>query len=92
MDLGIAGRRAFVLGGNRGIGLGIARALAAEGVNVDHRGARRGKACRRRKPACAADFPVEVKSLALDLSRTAELTERRGTRRRGLWPDRHSGQ
>jgi 3-oxoacyl-[acyl-carrier protein] reductase len=34
MDLKIAGRRALVLGGNRGIGLAIAKALAAEGVVV----------------------------------------------------------
>jgi 3-oxoacyl-[acyl-carrier protein] reductase len=34
MDLGIAGRRALVLGGNRGIGLGIATALVQEGVDV----------------------------------------------------------
>lgn len=32
MDLKIEGRRALVLGGNRGMGLAIARALAAEGV------------------------------------------------------------
>jgi 3-oxoacyl-[acyl-carrier protein] reductase len=34
MDLKIAGKRALVLGGNRGMGLAIARALAAEGVSV----------------------------------------------------------
>lgn len=34
MDLGIAGKRALVLGGNRGIGFGIAQALVAEGVDV----------------------------------------------------------
>ena len=34
MDLGIRGKRALVLGGNRGIGQGIARALVAEGVDV----------------------------------------------------------
>lgn len=34
MDLKIAGRRALVLGGNRGMGLAIAKALAAEGVAV----------------------------------------------------------
>lgn len=34
MDLGIAGKRALVLGGSRGLGLASARALAAEGVEV----------------------------------------------------------
>lgn len=34
MDLKIRGKRALVLGGNRGMGLAIARALAAEGVEI----------------------------------------------------------
>src|SRR6516162_1409120 len=34
MDLGIEGRVALVTAATRGIGLGIARALAAEGVRV----------------------------------------------------------
>ncbi|MEJ2625758.1 MAG: SDR family oxidoreductase [Pseudolabrys sp.] len=34
MDLKISGKRALVLGGNRGIGLAIARALAGEGADV----------------------------------------------------------
>ncbi len=34
MDLGLTGKRALVLGGNRGIGLGIAAALAAESADV----------------------------------------------------------
>ena len=34
MDLNISGRRALVLGGNRGMGLAIAKALATEGVHV----------------------------------------------------------
>ncbi len=34
MDLGIAGKRAAVAAGSAGLGLGAARALAAEGVQV----------------------------------------------------------
>lgn len=34
MDLRIAGRKALVLGGNRGMGLAIAQALAAEGCEI----------------------------------------------------------
>ncbi len=34
MDLGLTGKRALVLGGNRGIGFGIAKALAVEGAKV----------------------------------------------------------
>ena len=34
MDLGISGKRALVLAASRGLGLGIANALTAEGVHV----------------------------------------------------------
>src|SRR4051812_43340099 len=34
MDLGLAGRRAIVTGGSRGIGLAVARVLASEGARV----------------------------------------------------------
>ena len=72
MDLGIKGKTALVLGGNRGIGRGIAQALADEGVNVAITG--------RDKPvgaAAAAEIAAKSKTRAaffeLDLSRTASL-------------------
>jgi 3-oxoacyl-[acyl-carrier protein] reductase len=72
MDLGIAGRRALVLGGNRGIGLGIAKALASEGVNV---------AIAARDPARLSQAADELRALGrikvttceLDLARTGAL-------------------
>jgi 3-oxoacyl-[acyl-carrier protein] reductase len=76
MDLGIAGRRALVLGGNRGIGFGIAKALAAEGVDV---------AIAARDPerlaAAAAELRAEgratrttrIETAAIDLAQTAAL-------------------
>ena len=84
MDLGIAGKRALVLGGNRGIGFGIAQTLAAEGVHV----AITGRDATRSAEAVGklkADANVQVESATLDLAHTdalpafaAALTERFG--------------
>ncbi|MFN3937705.1 MAG: SDR family oxidoreductase [Gemmobacter sp.] len=51
MDLGLQGRTALVLGGSGGLGLGCARALAAEGVRVAVNGRDPGRAA-----AAAADL------------------------------------
>ena len=72
MDLGIAGKRALVLGGNRGIGFGIAQALAAEGVHV----AITGRDAARSTDAVAelkANSSVQIESARLDLACTDEL-------------------
>ncbi len=68
MDLNISGRRALVLGGNRGMGLAIAKALAAEGVHVT---------VAARDVAALASAAVGIgggaRGLTLDLADTASL-------------------
>ncbi|WP_439551228.1 SDR family oxidoreductase [Falsiroseomonas sp.] len=68
MDLGIRGRRALVLGGNRGMGLAIAQALAAEGARI---------AIAARDPAATAQAVAALgegaAGFALDLMDTAGL-------------------
>jgi 3-oxoacyl-[acyl-carrier protein] reductase len=73
MDLGLNGRTALVLGGNRGMGLAIAHALAREGADV---------AIAARDPAALAAARNEllvhggrVAAFPLDLSATASLPE-----------------
>ena len=66
MDLGIAGKRALVLGGNRGMGLSIARALAAEGARLT-------LAARDETALAAAALELGAHQIRLDLSDTASL-------------------
>lgn len=67
MDLNIAGRRALVLGGNRGMGLAIAKALAREGCDLTI--AARDEAAL----AAAAHEIGKARTVRLDLSDTAGL-------------------
>jgi len=99
VDLGISGRRALVLGGNRGIGYGIAKALVAEGVNVAI-AARDADRLRSAAAELQATGLADVTTAQIDLARTddiatsaASLTERFGpidilinnNRRASLW-------
>ncbi|HZA65823.1 MAG TPA: SDR family NAD(P)-dependent oxidoreductase, partial [Geminicoccaceae bacterium] len=67
MKLGIAGRKALVLGGGRGLGLAVARALAAEGVDlvISSRSLERLEEAAR---AIRADHAVKVTAAACDMS------------------------
>src|SRR3954471_16458063 len=72
VDLGIAGKRALVLGGNRGIGFGIAQALAADGVHV----AITGRDAARSAVAVGelnANANVQVECAVLNLAHTDTL-------------------
>jgi 3-oxoacyl-[acyl-carrier protein] reductase len=72
MDLGIAGRKALVLGGNRGIGFGIAKALAGEGADVLI-AARDAERLAAAAAELRASAPGTIATAAIDLSHTAEL-------------------
>jgi 3-oxoacyl-[acyl-carrier protein] reductase len=66
MDLGLSGKRALVLGGNRGIGFGIAKALAAEGAKVV-------LAARDRAKLDSSSREVGGTGLSVDLQDTASV-------------------
>ncbi len=67
MDLNIAGRRALVLGGNRGMGMAVAKALAGEGADVT---------IAARDEAALVSAAAEIggaRTITLELSDTASL-------------------
>jgi 3-oxoacyl-[acyl-carrier protein] reductase len=71
MDLGIKGRWALVCGASQGLGLGCARALAAEGVNVVIN-ARGAEALEAAAAQIRQDFPgVSVLTVAGDIATEA---------------------
>lgn len=67
MDLNLKGRTAIVTGGSRGIGLGVARLLAAEGCNL-HLAARSASDLEAARAQITAEHPVKVTCHALDLA------------------------
>lgn len=73
MDLGIQGKRALVLGGNRGIGQGIAQALVGEGVHVAITGRDAARMAAAVDELQAVNRSVQVKAFAADLADTAGL-------------------
>lgn len=70
MDLDLAGRRALVTGASKGIGLGVARALADEGVHVTL-ASRTADRLEKEAAAIRRDFGVEAEAVAVDLSQSA---------------------
>jgi len=67
MDLGIKGKRAVVCASSKGLGLGCARALAAEGVDLVMNG-RGVEALESAAEAVRAEFGVDVTAVAADVT------------------------
>lgn len=74
MDLGLKGKSALVLGASRGIGAGIANALATEGANVMI-ASRSADKLQANAAAMAADHGVRALSHPCDVSDLASVTE-----------------
>ena len=72
MDLGIADKRALVLGASRGLGRGIAEALAAEGVRVILC-SRDGEKCAAVAAEISEKFGVEAHGIACDVADPAAI-------------------
>lgn len=72
MDFGIKGKRALVLASSRGLGLGIAQALAAEGSNVVLCGRDRERLAAAVRSINAAG-PGSAEAIPTDLTKSAEI-------------------
>ncbi|MFU1476841.1 SDR family oxidoreductase [Roseovarius sp. C7] len=81
MNLGLKGKRALVCASSKGLGLGCARALAGEGVNLVMN-ARGAEALEASAQAIRDEFGVEVVAVAADITteegREAVLKEAEG--------------
>ena len=73
MDLGLTGQTAVVTGASKGIGLAVARGLAAEGCSVQIV-ARSRPAIDSAAQSIRTDYAVEAKAHALDLARSDSVT------------------
>jgi len=69
----LKGKSAIVTGSTSGIGLGIARSLAADGANVLLNGFGDAREIERLRAALAAEFKVKVAFSAADMSKPAQI-------------------
>lgn len=74
MDLNISGRTAAVTGGSKGIGLAVAKCLAAEGCHL-HLASRGEEALETARDEIMRSYQVSVTTHALDLSKSEAQQE-----------------
>jgi 3-hydroxybutyrate dehydrogenase len=68
-------RTAIVTGSTSGIGLGIARALAAEGINIVINGFGEADAIEKERQSIISDFKVKALYSPADMTKPAEIVE-----------------
>ena len=71
----LKGKSALVTGSTSGIGLGIARALAAQGANITINGFGDKDAIEKERAAIESDFKVKAAYSAADMTKPAEIAE-----------------
>jgi 3-hydroxybutyrate dehydrogenase len=71
----LKGKSALVTGSTSGIGLGIARALAAQGANITINGFGDKDAIEKERAAIESDFKVKALYSAADMTKPAEIAE-----------------
>jgi 3-hydroxybutyrate dehydrogenase len=71
----LKGKSALVTGSTSGIGLGIARALAAQGANVTINGFGDKAAIEKERAGIESDFKVKATYSAADMTKPAEIAE-----------------
>src|SRR6185369_12005205 len=94
MDLGLKGRTALITGASKGIGAGVARALAREGVNL-HLAARSAPLLQALADELKQAHGIRAETHAMDISdgkTPAELLRRTGTPDPDQQRGRHSGR
>lgn len=74
MDLGLKGKRALVVGSSSGMGNGIARTLAAEGVDIILT-ARSGDILKKEATDIGKKFSVRVEAIACDLRKVEQIDQ-----------------
>lgn len=72
MDFNIQGKRALVFGGSSGLGLAVAQALAAEGVDLVL-GARDAGRLETARAQIAAQYPVRIDCASADMTQRADM-------------------